>query len=236
MMLEITTPTIFFPGTLCDERIWIPLWKKLNLAQRSYVPLQWADTLEQMQALSSDRINSFEQKVHLVGFSMGGYIAALTALQFPDKVASLTLIGYCPDGLSAQEVQQRKMLIKMIDDKKSVTMNQARLAHFFTQTEMRNADLVEIVKDMESDLGPSVLKAHVQSTTPRPDLSPKLKTSTFPIHFIAAELDQVAPAQAIEDFANSLANADFNLINGTGHMMLLAEPDLIAKHLHKLLF
>ncbi|WP_460311756.1 alpha/beta fold hydrolase [Aliiglaciecola aliphaticivorans] len=233
MMLEITTPIIFFPGTLCDERIWIPVWKQLNIAQRSYVPLQWADTLEQMQALSADRINSFEQKVHLVGFSMGGYIAALTALQFPDKIASLTLVGYCPNGLSEQEVQQRQMLVKMIDAKKPVTMNQARLARFFTQLEMQNADLVNIVKEMESDLGPSVLKAHVQSTTPRPDLSARLKSSNFPLHFIAGELDQIAPAKPIQELTSRIATADYSQIDGTGHMMLLAQPKAVADQLYK---
>ncbi|MEP4891269.1 MAG: alpha/beta hydrolase [Aliiglaciecola sp.] len=234
-MLEITTPTIFFPGTLCDERIWMPVWKQLNIAQRSYVPLQWADTLEQMQALSADRINSFESKVHLVGYSMGGYIAALTALQFPDQIASLTLVGYCPDGLSAQEILQRKMLIKTIENKKPVAMNNARLAHFFTPSEMQNSDLVNIVKEMESDLGPSVLKAHVQSTTPRPDLSTKLQSSRFPLHFIAGEVDQVAPAKPIQDLAASISQADYNQIDATGHMMLVAQPEAVAKQLSKLL-
>lgn len=234
-MREISTPVVFFPGTLCDERIFIPVWRKLNIAQRSYVPLQWADTLEQMMALACDRITAYEGKVQLVGFSMGGYIAALAAMQLPEKVASLTMIGYCPNGLSEQEVQQRKALIKMIDAKQPVALNKTRLAQFFTSTELDNAELIAPVKDMEADLGPSVLKAHIQSTTPRPDISKQLENSPFPIHFVVAEHDQVANPIQIKAHAESISSANFYQIDSTAHMMLLTKPEKLASHLETIL-
>ncbi|MDC0603546.1 alpha/beta hydrolase, partial [Aliiglaciecola sp.] len=113
-MQQITLPTIFLPGTQCDERIWMPVWKRLNCTNRSYVPLQWAETLEQMLALTQDRVDSFEGKVNLVGYSMGGYIASLVAKANPDKINALTLIGYDPNGLDKQELSNRKLLIKSI--------------------------------------------------------------------------------------------------------------------------
>ena len=39
---------VFLPGTLCDERVWLPVWKQLSLSARAYVPLQWANSLEEM--------------------------------------------------------------------------------------------------------------------------------------------------------------------------------------------
>ena len=46
MTHSIKTPVVFFPGTLCDERIFIPLWQALNangnsLVNKAFVPLQW---------------------------------------------------------------------------------------------------------------------------------------------------------------------------------------------------
>ena len=101
--MSVQHPVLFFPGTLCDERVFLPLWRELNIAQRRYVPLQWAASLEEMLALSEDRILDNE-KVHLVGYSMGGFIAALVAQRNPANIASITLIGYNPEGLSKEEI------------------------------------------------------------------------------------------------------------------------------------
>ncbi|MEP2603568.1 MAG: alpha/beta hydrolase, partial [Paraglaciecola sp.] len=53
----------------------------MNIPKRAFVPLQWAQNLDQMRMLSADRLDYFDEPVHLVGFSMGAYIAALTALE-----------------------------------------------------------------------------------------------------------------------------------------------------------
>ena len=76
--MSVQHPVLFFPGTLCDERIFMPLWQALPAHQRRYVPLQWAASLDDMLALSKDRLLEGE-KVHLVGYSMGGYGAVITA-------------------------------------------------------------------------------------------------------------------------------------------------------------
>ena len=69
---QISQPAVFFPGTLCDERVFNPCWRHLDIPMRAFVPLQWAEDLAQMKMLSADRLAYFEQPVHLVGYSMGG--------------------------------------------------------------------------------------------------------------------------------------------------------------------
>ncbi|WJG09735.1 alpha/beta hydrolase [Aliiglaciecola sp. LCG003] len=234
-MTEITAPTIFLPGTLCDERIWMPVWRQLTLSQRSYVPLQWAESMEHMMALTQDRIDMFEEKVHLIGFSMGGYVAALAALDNIDRVASLTLIGYDPAGLSQQEVQQRQLLVKSIEGKKPVGMNTARLRQYLTADELNNNALLQPILDMEADLGNSVLKAHIQSTTPRKDLSQALQKIAVPVHFICAEQDKIADPLAIEKLAQPIKHASCTCLSDTAHMMLLSEPKKVALTLERII-
>jgi len=79
----------------------------MNIAQRRYVPLQWAASIEDMLALTSDRVLDGE-KVHLIGYSMGGYVSALWAAEHANNVASVTLIGYAAQGLSDKEISRRK--------------------------------------------------------------------------------------------------------------------------------
>ncbi|GAA0856588.1 alpha/beta hydrolase [Aliiglaciecola litoralis] len=230
-MTHISTPTLFLPGTQCDERVWMPLWRELDLAQRSYVPLQWAESLEHMLALTQDRIDTYPEKVNLVGFSMGGYIASLAALQNPSRVASLTLIGYHPKGLDQGELQKRKLLLATLNKQKKAPLTQARLRAYLTDSELTQTEIVEVLQQMDQDLGTAVLKAHITATTPRQDLSLPLSQCSFPVHYICAQHDQIANANDIERYAKTNKNSDYMCLKDTAHMMLLTQPQHIAKHL-----
>lgn len=231
-MLRIEQPVIFLPGTLCDERIWMPCWRHLDLDQRSYVPLQWAEDLQQMLSLTFDRINNYDVPVHLVGFSMGGYVAALAALDALN-IASLTMIGYSPSGLTKEEEQQRLMIIKSINNQSYQAMSKARLADFVSPQELTNKTISETMLAMGEDLGGPTLRAQFQATTPRKDLSNRLQKCSFPIHFITAEHDQIASADEIEKIAAELPNASFTRLDNTAHMMLLSEPEKMAHEIHR---
>lgn len=226
--MQFTQPIIFFPGTLCDERVWMPVWRQLELSQRAYVPLQWADTMEHMQALTQDRVNAFDDPVHLVGFSLGGYVASLYAIQHPQRVASLTLIGYNAEGLSEQEMQQRKQTITAIDNKKYVGMNKARLAHFVHASYMQQESVTETLMSMSKDLGPSVLKAHIQSSTPRKPLTQTLAKLNIPIHLIVGSDDLIAPASEIQQMHRQFNNSSLQVVSSSGHMLLLEQPEKLA--------
>lgn len=234
-MQQITLPTIFLPGTQCDERIWMPVWKLLNCANRSYVPLQWAESLEQMQALTQDRIDSFTGKVNLVGYSMGGYLACLVAKANPDKINALTLIGYDPNGLGKQELSNRKLLIKSIASGQKVPFNRARLEKYLSKDELEQKHIVNVMQDMDKDLGASVLRAHIQATTPRENLCGALSTFRFPIHFLYSKQDQIASSSNIEKLASTLPTSTQTIIPNTEHMMPISQPEAVAQALGHLL-
>lgn len=231
----IKAPVIFLPGTLCDERIFIPLWQQMNLDQRSYVPLQWADTHENMLALTADRLNSFNERVHIVAYSMGAYIGALAALdgQFNSNIASLSFIGYNPYGLSEQETRGRMQILKAIKQKKFKGLDSAKLQQYFTPSEIEqsnnNLPLVQTVLDMEADLGASVLYGHIDSTTPRKDLANKLAKLNITQLWISAQHDQIAPAAKIEQFCSTTKQAKHHNFSNTAHMMPLTCTNELAQ-------
>lgn len=226
--MQILQPTIFFPGTLCDERVWMPVWAQLDCVQKAYVPLQWAENVQQMMMLTEDRVDSFCEPVHLVGFSMGGYIASQYAIENPHKVASLTLIGYCSEGLTKQELEQRQLLIKTIDNNKYKGSSITRTQQFLHRNNHSNTELVSTIMTMSDDLGASVLKAHISSCTPRPSLTKQLASTSLKINIIGAETDLIAPPQQLDSMHKRLNNSNMNLIPETGHMMMLERPTEVA--------
>ncbi len=234
--MSVTTPVLFLPGTLCDERVWLPVWRKLNLAQRRYVPLQWATTLDDMLALTGDRVLP-KEKVHLVGYSMGGYVAALYALANPDRVASLTLVGYDPGGLSDKEIARRKQLVTALNKGQFNPSAPAFISRFVHPDHEKSDVVAGTVVEMARDLGKTTLLAHTTATTPRKNLTAALKQAPFTLNILGAANDAVAPQADLEAAARRLNPANLEFLGDTAHMMLLEQPkavaDLIQRWLEK---
>jgi pimeloyl-ACP methyl ester carboxylesterase len=243
-----TTPVIFFPGTLCDERVFMPLWQAMNsnnslLDNKAFVPLQWAQDLPQMMALSEDRLGYFPAKVHLVGYSMGGYIAALTALAKPNKVASLTLIGSTCKALADKEVQQRMVLLSAIQKKQYKRMTESRVDFMLHKANYANKDIRSTVKSRADDLGAGVLAAQVNASAKRKDLTAALKQQDFDTFFVLGEQDNIATPSEVEEICaascsptknvSKSSQFHFEVIANAGHMLPLEQPELLANYLHQ---
>ncbi|EKE68654.1 alpha/beta fold hydrolase [Gallaecimonas xiamenensis] len=224
--MAISTPVLFLPGTQCDERLWLPLWRLLDLEDRRYVPLQWAETLEQMLSLAD--YGAEGDRVHLVGFSMGGFIASRFALDNPQQVASLTLIGFDGAGLSQQEQALRQQLVTQLDKGRFKPMTEARLDQMVGQGP-NGQGARETVREMEQDLGGSVLKYHLLAASARPDLRPALAKASFPVNIIAAKDDQLAPLAKLEAMHQALAKSRLLVLENSGHMLPLEQPEALAE-------
>lgn len=224
----MSQPTLFLPGTLCDERVWLPVWQRLSLFQRRYVPLQWAGSKEDMLALTSDRVLDGE-KVHLVGFSMGGYIAALWASQNKNNVASLTMIAASPYGLTQDEEKRRAQLVTMLKKGNFQPEKQAYVSRFVHPSQQDNPDVAGVMREMGKDLGAATLLAHTTATTPRPALIDKLKNCPFPMYIIAAEEDEIVPVSSLQNAATEIPTCELTTVSRAGHMCLLEQPDTLAE-------
>lgn len=234
-------PIVFLPGNLCDERVWVPCWQHLTVNDRRYVPLQWANSFDEMLMLVGDRVQSYHDDgkpravpCHLIGFSMGGYIAAQYAFRHPQNVASLTLIGTSANGLTPQEIQQRKQIVSAIKQRRYRGMTETRLKQF-VHTNNLTSDLRNVIQEMNHDLGSGVLKAHIESTTPRPAFSKDLAKLSCPIHFVAAQHDQIAPLNSIQQNHRAVPSSQLHVIEQVGHMMLLERPEAVAAVLQKII-
>ena len=232
-LYQIDQPVVFFPGTLCDERVFNPCWQHLDIPMRAFVPLQWAEDLAQMKMLSADRLAYFEQPVHLVGYSMGGYIAALTALENKGRIASLTLIASACDALPADEIQQRQQLLKLIKNRKYTGMGDKRLKSYFHDCHHQQSEYQNIVNQMQQDLGAAVLAAQITATQARKNLQLSLAKCSFPIHLICGEQDNLLSETTMQAMHKNLPNSDMTIIKHAGHMLPIEQSAQLAEYLAK---
>ena len=165
------------------------------------------------------------ETVHVVGYSLGGWIAAELAAFYPRRLRSLTLI--CPAGLRVPG-QPAPNLIAMTTDAVWQTLF----------NDPRNAD--RVMPDYESV--EEVVHLYGEATTfarlawnPQYDLAldRRLRRVACPSLVIGAEHDRVIP-DAVADRYADLLRARRERVEGTGHALAIEQPEntaaLIAAH------
>ncbi len=185
-----------------------------------------------MRALGRERGHE-DEKVHLVGYSMGGYIAALLAQLKPQNIASITLIGYNPEGLTQDEISKRQQLTTMLKNGSFNPNNDPYLARFIHPSRLDDTNVVGVVKAMAQDLGKNTLLNHTLATTPRENTTQALAKINVPITFIAAQQDNIAPAASIKHTIKAIPRATLHELTDTGHMIPLEQVDALAAILAK---
>ncbi|WP_240537065.1 alpha/beta fold hydrolase [Marinomonas flavescens] len=216
------------PGTMCDEGLWQftqPLLGDVNL---KHVVLPEVDTLDGIvEALSLLLPN---EPIHLLGFSMGGYLASAFALKYPERIQQLMVVSNAAQGLLEREVVQRKQALnwvlrhgyKGIPKKKAIAM---------LGNHNKNSDfIIQVIQAMDARLGERVFVQQLSSSLNRPSLLSQLEKSSIDLCFCVGEEDVLVP---LETFKLLESNARFlcSTVKHCGHMIPLEQPVWLAQKL-----
>lgn len=169
------------------------------------------------------------KRVHLCGHSMGGMVALQTAMDAPDRVASLILIGSTPafggrDPSFAQEFLGNRLA--PLDAGKSM----ADVAQTLVPNMMApNPDPLVVAEAMASmaSIDPDNYRQTLACLTTF-NQRDRLAEVTMPTLVIAGEHDATAPVKTQEKMANALPHARMVTIPGAGHLTPMEAPGAVA--------
>jgi 2-succinyl-6-hydroxy-2,4-cyclohexadiene-1-carboxylate synthase len=188
-----------------------------------------------MEKTVSDLIALFDQlgldKVHLVGYSMGGRVALSLAIHHPKRVLSLTLESASP---GIQSPEERRARIKS-DEALCDLIENDGLDKFIEHWE--NQPLFATQGNLPEDMR-SNLRQQRQKNTSRglvnslrglgsgvmPSMWNKLDQVQCPTHLIVGELDEKFSSIALK-MAASMKQVKISMVEDTGHTVHLEKPD-----------
>lgn len=227
-------PCTFVPGTMCDDRLWRPMLALMPSHQPVFCDYSDAETIEEMTETVLDQSPPMS---HLIGFSLGGYLAIEAAVRAPHRFESLTVIAASPYGLTDAEKDLRHRNADMLKRLKYKGMSPARLRQFIHENHLNDPDIAGTIMAMDRDLGQDVLIRQLIAPIDRPNIAADLLALPLPIHFIMAEGDKMVPMGAIEKLATKSDRIILHRIEGTtGHMIPLEVPEELARILSTILF
>ena len=219
-------PLYLIPGTMCDERLWHKLAPYLNTYEIHHAIYAGQTSMDDMLVAV---VENKPEKSHLIGFSLGGYLAMEVALKSPDNFESIIIIASSPYGLSDDEKQLRKVNAEMLSRMTYRGMSRKRLSQFVSQNNMADNSVTDTILQMEKDLGQDELINQLIAPIDRRNLKEDLIVFRKPVHFIMAEEDELVPIGAIEKLAEAYEHIHLHRLEGSGHMIPLEIPEKLAK-------
>jgi len=221
-------PTVtFVPGTMCDQRIWGPVWRELGPQfDLAYLPIETRLTRDGMRELFREA--GAKAPLNLVAFSMGGYLAIQHALDHPRQVASLMTIGSSAFGLAPAELAERRRTIEWLSLHTYRGIPTGRLNTFIHPSRRGDPAIIDVMKTMDRDLGQEVLMAQMKETSERVSLAPRLGDITCPTLLIGGDSDPYLPPGSLGAMAAAIPHARTQVAADTGHLIPLEQPQWLA--------
>jgi pimeloyl-ACP methyl ester carboxylesterase len=232
-----TGPTTLFLHGAGMTRMWLPVYERLSGGVDLVAPEHpgfgdtampdWLEGFDDLVLHYRDVLDTLElDRVHLVGFSLGGWIAANLAIFYPHRFKSLTLIS--PAGLRMPEAPMTDFLRMPPEAIGDLLFND------------RTMDYLDYFPDPH-DID-AAIKGYGEISTvakliwnPRYDyrLDRRVPRIAIPALVIEPDEDRLVPNAHARRWAELLPNARLEKVSGkdapTGHLVMIQEPDRTAE-------
>jgi pimeloyl-ACP methyl ester carboxylesterase len=221
------TSLTFVPGTMCDRRVWEPVWRALgHRVSPRYIPIETRLTREAIRAAFDEA--AADGPMHLIGFSMGGYLSLEYATEYPQRVASLVTLCTSAYGLSEEEKAERAKVIAFLETHDYRGISTSRMNVFVHPSRHDDTGVTDVIRAMDRDLGQNVLLAQMRETTRRVSLMDRVAELACPTLFIGADDDRLVRRDHIEEMHARAAHSRLAIAAGAGHMLPLEQPEWLA--------
>jgi len=163
----------------------------------------------------------------IAGLSMGSGIALTLALKHPQKVRALALLG---SGAKLRVAQSTLETVGKLETFAAAVENINRACFSSYAAD----DLVTLSKRNMLNTGPSILLKDFLACD-QFDVTTQLAQIHTPTLVLCGAEDKMTPPKNSQYLKDNLPNAQLHILEKTGHMLTLEQPDAVAKLLKQFL-
>jgi len=225
---------------IADSRMWTPfagfltedrrvVWYDLRGYGRSALPpgpFSHVDDLAAVIAAAAD------EPVHLVGASMGGRISLDLALERPDVVRSLVLLGTVVSGFEADApdppLWAEVVAADRADDLEALTDAETRMWLADPDGTRLPAGLLDLVRDMDRIALRNERSGVADERPIEPPAADRLHTLERPVLVVDGDLDIEDVRLAADLLANRLPRVERARLADVAHLPALERPEEVA--------
>jgi pimeloyl-ACP methyl ester carboxylesterase len=220
-------PLLILPGLLEDADSFHALMVGVqDVAMVRVADMTHADTIA---GLARDALRQApEGPLHLLGHSMGGYVALEIMRAAPQRVVKLALLNTHARPDSAESTENRRRLMALAE-RDFPGVIQALLPKLMTEAHATDAALVGIVTSMALAVGKEAFLRQQEAIIGRIDSRPHLKDIRVPTLVLAGRDDALMPLAILEELAHGIPGAKLAVIDECGHMASMEQPRAVIR-------
>jgi pimeloyl-ACP methyl ester carboxylesterase len=219
-------PTLYLHGA-GFTRMWLPFYEQLSHSLDLIAPEhpgygetampEWLDGFDDLVIHYDALLDELSlDRPHLVGWSLGGWIAAELAVFYPKRFASLTLVT--PIGLRVPGKPLADIFAMMPEEVAGTIFNDLAKA----------ADVlpdIESLEEVEHQFGEAATLARL-AWNPRfdPKLERRLGRVACPALVVGADQDRLVPYEMSQLYAEALPGARLETVSGASHALVVEQP------------
>jgi 2-succinyl-6-hydroxy-2,4-cyclohexadiene-1-carboxylate synthase len=228
----------FLPGTMCDHRLWLAMINELEYLRPNEFQCHFLTISEQISIdaiIDAIKKQLPNEKVILVGFSLGGYLASAFTVKYPSQIKKLMVISNMPCALPEQEIKERSRTVAWIKQNGYRGIPLKRILALLDVTAQTNNDIISLIKEMDDALGEKTLLHQLLTTTKRQNLFMQLSQLPISKYFCVGRNDKLVPVSALDEFSVMDERMKIDVFDNAGHMLPLEKPKELANWLNSAL-
>ena len=212
----------FIPGLMTDIRLWSRLVPYLkDDYEIVHIPIPHSEDFDEIIDILFNKFE--EEKVNILGFSLGGYIASYFAITYPNRVNKLFTVAATPGNTTEAEVERRKEKFAIIE-KEGFGLTYEKAISLVEEQNKNDKELIQIIVDMFNEMGKESFITQLTSTFYRRDLFDDLKYLDFPIWFFYSTNYRILNKETLRRLTTSEHNMKIISRVGTSHNIPLEFP------------
>lgn len=217
---------VFIPGLLCTNKV----WGELNSIREKYECVD-ADVYsfnsisEMSRALAKQFPN---EKLVVLGMSMGGYVAIDLALQEPSLVKKLILINTTCCSVDSATIPVREKGIELA--KKGMLTNVLKMNEGVCYYQPK-AEWLSLEKEMAKEVGPEVYIRQQKAIISRNDYSESIKNINCDTLIFSSKEDKIFPFNNSVYMFENIPKSNLILLSECGHLSTLEKGNLVKSYI-----
>lgn len=221
---ERATTVVLIPGLACDAELLAPQAEALAAAGHAvHTSLAHFHGLT-LPAMAERLLAERPGPVVLIGASMGGMLALHAALQAPDRVRGVALLGSTARADTPELIALRRQACSLFAAGRVDEVLRANVVFAFHPNSARDPGLVARYLAMVRRAGAEALIRQNEAVMARPDLRPRLPALRCPLLVLVGEADQLTTPDHAREIVAAVPGARLELLPGAGHMLSWEQP------------
>jgi pimeloyl-ACP methyl ester carboxylesterase len=220
---------VLLPGLLCDASVWSA--QVAALTPHANVAVADFSQLDRLEDMARSALALRPGPLVVIGHSMGARVALEMMRAAPERIARLALLDTGIHPVREGEEANRQILVDLAFKDGMAALADRWLQPMVHEARVHDRSLMEPLKAMVMRATPEQHQRQIRALLNRPDPRALLPTIRCPVLVMVGRQDRWSPPAQHQEIAALSPNAELVVIEDSGHMSTVEQPDQVSRAL-----